>query len=222
MPTLKEKYRNEVIPALSEALGVSNRLRMPRLVKIVVNMGLGVAEKDAIKAATDDLSAITGQKAVLTKARKSISNFKLREGMIIGAKVTLRGDRMFEFLERLIAVALPRIRDFRGLSPASFDRHGNYTLGVRDQTIFPEIDPNQRPSPSMTPVRSSAALSTNMHATMMGAGLPNTVLARSESTMPRMISTVKAVIATRSGPVHSRKKATNIQTSMSTTIVCSI
>ena len=142
MPALKDKYVGEVVPLLKKQLGITNRLRVPRLAKVVVNMGIGIAEKDAFKNCTDDLAMVTGQKPLVTKARKSISNFKVREGMNIGAKVTLRGDRMYEFLDRLINVALPRIRDFRGLAPASFDGHGNYTFGVLEQTIFPEIDPN--------------------------------------------------------------------------------
>lgn len=142
MPTLKDKYNNEVVPRLKEQFGVTNRLGVARLVKVVVNMGIGISEKDAISSLTSDLARITGQRPVTTKARKSISNFKVRKGMIIGAKVTLRGARMYEFLDRLINAALPRIRDFRGVSTVSFDGHGNYTLGIREQTIFPEIDPN--------------------------------------------------------------------------------
>ena len=142
-PRLKEKYAKEGIPQLMKELGISNPMRVPRLVKVVVNMGVGIAEKDALKAHLDELGKITGQKAVVTKARKSISNFKLREGMSIGAKVTLRGARMYEFMERLITAALPRIRDFRGVPADSFDGRGNYTMGIKEQTIFPEIDPNK-------------------------------------------------------------------------------
>lgn len=142
MPTLKDKYTQELVPALREELGFKNIMRLPRLAKIVVNMGLGGADKDAISSAAADLTKITGQKAILTQARMSISNFKLREGMTVGAKATLRGDRMYEFLDRLINVALPRIRDFRGLSNTGFDGRGNFSLGVREQTIFPEIDPD--------------------------------------------------------------------------------
>jgi len=142
MPKLKDKYVSEVIPKLREQLGLTNRLRLPRLVKVVVNMGIGVADKDAFKAHVGELALITGQKPIVTQARVSISNFKLREGMAIGAKVTLRGNRMYEFLDRLISGGLPRIRDFRGLRRDAFDGRGNYTLGVREQTIFPEIDPN--------------------------------------------------------------------------------
>jgi large subunit ribosomal protein L5 len=143
MPTLKEKYRKEVMPKVAETLGIRNPMRLPRLTKVVVNMGMGVAEKDAFKTHAEELSRITGQKPQITRARKSISNFKLRAGMNIGAKVTLRGDRMYEFLDRLINAALPRIRDFRGLPATAFDGRGNYTVGIREQTIFPEIDPNQ-------------------------------------------------------------------------------
>jgi large subunit ribosomal protein L5 len=142
MPRLKDKYVNEVVPKLQQQLGVSNRLQVPRLAKVVVNMGIGVVDKDVFKTHVEELTRITGQKPIITRARKSISNFKLREGMTIGAKVTLRADRMYEFLDRLIGAALPRIRDFRGLRRDAFDGRGNYTLGIREQTIFPEIDPN--------------------------------------------------------------------------------
>jgi large subunit ribosomal protein L5 len=131
-----------VVPALQRELGISNPLRVPRLEKIVVNMGVGDAIRDAklLDAAAQDLALITGQKPAITRARKSIANFKLREGMSIGAKVTLRGARMWEFMDRLLATALPRIRDFRGLNPDAFDGSGNYTMGVTEQLIFPEID----------------------------------------------------------------------------------
>jgi len=141
-PRLKERYRDEVVPALQSELGLENVMQVPRLDKIVVNMGIGDAVKDGrmLDAALEDLTIITGQKPVVTKARKSIAGFKLREGMPIGAKVTLRGNRMWEFYDRLVSLALPRIRDFRGMSPRSFDGHGNYTVGVTEQLIFPEID----------------------------------------------------------------------------------
>ncbi len=141
-PRLRVRYRDELVPALKEQLGLVNRMQVPRLEKIVVNMGVGEAVKDGrlLDAALEDLATITGQKAVVTKARKSIAGFKLREGMAIGAKVTLRGAYMWEFVDRLVSLALPRIRDFRGLSPTAFDGHGNYTLGVTEQLIFPEID----------------------------------------------------------------------------------
>jgi large subunit ribosomal protein L5 len=141
-PRLHERYRQQVVPALQQELGIANPLRVPRLEKIVVNMGVGDAIRDAklLDAAAQDLALITGQKPAITRARKSIANFKLREGMSIGAKVTLRGARMWEFLDRLLATALPRIRDFRGLNPDAFDGSGNYTMGVTEQLIFPEID----------------------------------------------------------------------------------
>ncbi len=141
-PRLRVRYRDELVPALKEQLGLINQMQVPRLEKIVVNMGVGEAVKDGrlLDAALEDLATITGQKAVVTKARKSIAGFKLREGMAIGAKVTLRGAYMWEFVDRLVSLALPRIRDFRGLSPTAFDGHGNYTLGVTEQLIFPEID----------------------------------------------------------------------------------
>ena len=141
-PRLRVRYRDELVPALKEQLGLINRMQVPRLEKVVVNMGVGEAVKDGrlLDAALEDLATITGQKAVVTKARKSIAGFKLREGMAIGAKVTLRGAYMWEFVDRLVSLALPRIRDFRGLSPTAFDGHGNYTLGVTEQLIFPEID----------------------------------------------------------------------------------
>ncbi len=141
-PRLKERYRDELVPALQSELGLENVMQVPRLDKIVVNMGIGDAVKDGrmLDAALEDLTIITGQKPVVTKARKSIAGFKLREGMPIGAKVTLRGNRMWEFYDRLVSLALPRIRDFRGMSPRSFDGHGNYTMGVTEQLIFPEID----------------------------------------------------------------------------------
>jgi large subunit ribosomal protein L5 len=141
-PRLRARYREELVPALQEQLGLANTMQVPRLEKVVANMGVGEAVKDGrlLDAALEDLATITGQKAVVTKARKSIAGFKLREGMAIGAKVTLRGAYMWEFVDRLVSLALPRIRDFRGLSPAAFDGHGNYTLGVTEQLIFPEID----------------------------------------------------------------------------------
>jgi large subunit ribosomal protein L5 len=142
VPRLRERFREEARPRLMQELGLTNVMQVPRLEKVVVNMGVGEAIKDGrmLDAALEDLQVITGQKPIVTKARKSIAGFKLREGMAIGAKVTLRGARMWEFVDRLVALALPRIRDFRGLSPTSFDGHGNYTLGVTEQLIFPEID----------------------------------------------------------------------------------
>ena len=139
---LKEKYLNELKPALQKELGLDNTMAVPRLEKIVVNMGLGEATQNAkmLDPLVNDLALITGQKPVTTRAKKSIAAFKLREGMPIGAMVTLRGDTMYEFLDRLISVALPRVRDFKGVSTKSFDGRGNYTIGVRDQLIFAEID----------------------------------------------------------------------------------
>ena len=141
-PRLKDKYRGEVAPALREQFGYANVMQIPGLTKIVVNMGVGEAARDGklIEGAVNDLTLITGQKPQVTKARKSIAQFKLREGMPIGARVTLRGDRMWEFLDRLISIALPRIRDFRGLSPKQFDGTGNYTFGLTEQSVFHEID----------------------------------------------------------------------------------
>lgn len=141
-PRMKVRFREEVRPRLQEQLGLSNLMQVPRLEKVVVNMGVGDALKDGrmLEAAVEDLTIIAGQKPVITKARKSIAGFKLREGMQIGVKVTLRGDRMWEFVDRLVATAIPRIRDFRGLNPGAFDGHGNYTLGLTEQLIFPEID----------------------------------------------------------------------------------
>src|SRR5689334_25178615 len=142
MPRLKERYRGEIAGALREQFAYGNPMQVPRLVKIVVNMGVGDAARDAklMDGAVRDLTAITGQKPAVVRARKSIAQFKLREGMPIGAKVTLRGDRMWEFLDRLLSLALPRIRDFRGLNPKQFDGHGNYTFGLTEQSMFREID----------------------------------------------------------------------------------
>ncbi|WP_157157190.1 MULTISPECIES: 50S ribosomal protein L5 [unclassified Diaminobutyricimonas] len=141
-PRLKQKYRSEIIPALTEEFGFTNVHQVPGLVKIVVNTGVGEAARDSkvIDGAIKDLTAITGQKPQVTKARKSIAQFKLRDGMPIGAHVTLRGDRAWEFMDRLITLALPRIRDFRGLSPKQFDGNGNYTFGLTEQSVFHEID----------------------------------------------------------------------------------
>jgi large subunit ribosomal protein L5 len=139
MARLKEEYASRIVPELEKKLGTTNRMLVPRLQKIVLNMAFGIVSKDEQKSLVDDLAALSGQRPMLCRAKKSISNFKLREGMVIGAKVTLRGDRMWEFAERLIASALPRIRDFRGVPNRGFDRAGNYTLGVTDHTIFPEV-----------------------------------------------------------------------------------
>ena len=141
MARLKNMYNEEIAPTLKERFGIENPMRVPRLEKIVVNMGVGEAVQNsrALDGAMEDLARITGQKAQLRRARKSVAGFKIREGMPVGARVTLRGERMWEFLDRLISVALPRVRDFRGVSPNSFDGHGNYALGLREQLIFPEI-----------------------------------------------------------------------------------
>ena len=141
-PRLKQRYDGEIRAQLKEQLGLSNIMEVPRFEKIVLNMGVGMATQQAslLEGAVRDLAAISGQKPLVTRAKKSIANFKLREGNAIGAKVTLRGDRMWEFLDRLIALAIPRVRDFRGLPPDSFDGRGNYTFGVVEQVIFPEID----------------------------------------------------------------------------------
>ncbi len=141
-PRMKTLFNEELIPRLMDELGLTNVMQVPRFEKVVINMGVGDAVKDGrmLEAALADLTVIAGQKPVVTKARKSIAGFKLREGMPIGAKVTLRGDRMWEFLDRLVTLALPRIRDFRGLNPEAFDGRGNYTLGVTEQLIFPEVD----------------------------------------------------------------------------------
>lgn len=145
MVRLLEQYRTKVVPTLQAELGRKNVLSVPRLEKIVVSMGLGraIAEKARLDSAQKELATITGQRPVICAARKSVSNFKLRKGMKIGAKVTLRGLRMYEFLDRLISVAIPRVRDFRGLDPKGFDGRGNYSLGLTEQTVFPEVDPDK-------------------------------------------------------------------------------
>ncbi|NCP86416.1 MAG: 50S ribosomal protein L5 [Anaerolineae bacterium CG_4_9_14_3_um_filter_57_17] len=142
MNRLKERYLKEVVPALNKAFQFRNAMEVPRIQKVVVNIGLGEAMDNSkvMEAAVGDITTITGQKPIQTKARKSIANFKLREGHVIGVKVTLRGERMWSFLDRVLSIALPRVRDFRGVSPDAFDGRGNYTLGLRDQLIFPEIE----------------------------------------------------------------------------------
>jgi large subunit ribosomal protein L5 len=141
MARLKDRYREEIAPALKDRFEIQNPMRIPKLEKIVVNMGVGEASQDSrrLDGAMEDLARITGQKPQLRRARKSIAGFKIRDGMPVGARVTLRGERMWEFLDRLITIALPRVRDFRGISPRSFDGRGNFALGLREQTIFPEI-----------------------------------------------------------------------------------
>ena len=145
MARLKEKYRSEIAPAIAKEFEIKNPMAIPKIEKIIINMGLGEASTNAkiLDVAAEELKVVTGQKPVITKAKKSIAAFKLRQGMSIGTMVTLRGDRMYEFLDRLISVALPRVRDFRGISGKAFDGRGNYTLGIREQLIFPEIDFNK-------------------------------------------------------------------------------
>lgn len=142
MSRMKEKYSKEVAPALMEKFGYKSVMQIPKLEKVVINIGMGEAKDNpkAIEAASNDLALITGQKPIVTKAKKSVANFKLREGMNIGVKVTLRADKMYEFVDRLFNVALPRVRDFRGINPNGFDGRGNYSLGIKEQLIFPEID----------------------------------------------------------------------------------
>jgi large subunit ribosomal protein L5 len=145
MPRLKGDYEDRIVPAMIEKFGYKNRLQVPKLEKIVINMGVGEATQDKkrVEAAAAEMQAISGQRPVITKAKKSIAQFKLREGMPIGCKVTLRRDRMFEFLDRLVTIALPRVRDFRGLNPKSFDGRGNYAMGLKEQIVFPEINYDQ-------------------------------------------------------------------------------
>ncbi|SKB78355.1 large subunit ribosomal protein L5 [Lachnospiraceae bacterium] len=142
MNRLKEQYQNEIVEAMTKKFGYKNVMEVPKLVKIVVNMGVGEAKENAkvLDSAVSDMETITGQHAVVTKAKKAVANFKIREGMPIGCKVTLRGDKMYEFLDRLVNLALPRVRDFRGVSANSFDGRGNYALGIKEQLIFPEIE----------------------------------------------------------------------------------
>ncbi len=147
MANLKQKYLETAVPALREKFGLKNPMLVPKLDKIVVNMAFGIVDKDAQKSVIDDLTKITGQKPALCQARKSISNFKLREGMVIGAKVTLRGERMYDFFDRFINATLPRIRDFRGVPNRGFDGRGNYTMGLKEQSIFPEIDLSRHGAP---------------------------------------------------------------------------
>ena len=145
IPRLQEKYKNEILPSLEKELGIENPMALPKLEKIIINMGVGSAinEKKHLEEAVDALTQISGQKPVVTAARKSIAGFRLREGMKIGCKVTLRRQRMYEFLDRLICIALPRVRDFRGLNPNGFDRRGNYNMGLAEQIVFPELNPDK-------------------------------------------------------------------------------
>jgi large subunit ribosomal protein L5 len=175
-PRLKERYRAEIAPALREEFGYRNVMQIPTLTKISVNMGVGEAARDAklIEGAVRDLAIITGQKPAVARARKSIAQFKLREGMPIGAHVTLRGDRMWEFLDRLLALALPRIRDFRGLSDRQFDGRGNYTFGLTEQLVFHEINPDQvdRPRGMDVTVVTSATTDDEGRALLRRLGFP--------------------------------------------------
>ncbi|MDH4176124.1 MAG: 50S ribosomal protein L5 [Thermoleophilia bacterium] len=173
---LKLRYEDEIRPALKDALGLSSIMQVPRVSKITLNMGVGDAKTDAkaLDAAIEELTLIAGQRAQVRKARKSIAAFKLREGMPVGARVTLRGTRMYEFLDRLVSIALPRIRDFRGLNPRSFDGRGNYSIGIREQIIFPEIDYDSVPAIRGLDVTITTTAQTDEHAhALLGAlGLP--------------------------------------------------
>jgi large subunit ribosomal protein L5 len=176
VPRLKEQYENEIRPALKDELGLSSIMQVPRIQKITLNMGVGEAKTDAkqLDAAMDELTIIAGQRPQIRKATKSVAQFKIREGMPIGAKVTLRGARMYEFLDRLVSIALPRIRDFRGLNPRSFDGRGNYSLGVREQIIFPEIDYDaiQQVRGLDVTITTSAATDIEARALLQALGLP--------------------------------------------------
>ena len=175
-PRLKEQFEQELRPALKEELGLASIMQVPQLQKITLNMGVGDAKTDAkaLDAAMEELSTIAGQRAQVRKATKSIASFKLREGMAVGTKVTLRGARMYEFLDRLVSIALPRIRDFRGLNPGSFDGRGNYSLGIREQIIFPEIDYDSVGQIRGLDVAITTTAATDDHALALlrGLGLP--------------------------------------------------
>jgi large subunit ribosomal protein L5 len=175
-PRLKERYERELRAALKDELGLSSPMEVPQIEKITLNMGVGEAKTDAkqLDAAIEELSIIAGQRAQVRKARKSIAQFKIREGMPIGARVTLRGARMYEFLDRLISIALPRIRDFRGLNPGSFDGRGNYSLGIREQIIFPEIDYDDIQQVRGLDVAITTSAKTDEHglALLRGLGMP--------------------------------------------------
>ncbi|MGO8746597.1 MAG: 50S ribosomal protein L5 [Thermoguttaceae bacterium] len=175
-PRLLERYEKTVLGGLAQRLGRTNRLSLPRLVKVVVNMGVGAAasEKKYLEEAVDALTQITGQKPVVTKARQSIAGFKLREGMAIGCMVTMRGRRMYEFLDRLISLALPRVRDFRGLNPNAFDGHGNYSLGLAEQLVFPELNPDKftRPQGMNIAIVTSTDSNDEARELLRGLGMP--------------------------------------------------
>ncbi len=185
-PRLKDRYESELRERLRDELGLTTVMQVPRLQKITLNMGVGEAKTDAkqLDAAIDELSTIAGQRAQMRKARKSIAQFKIREGMPIGARVTLRGTRMYEFLDRLIAIALPRIRDFRGLSPQSFDGRGNYSLGLREQIIFPEIDYDDIQQVRGLDVAITTSAKTDEHgfALLRGFGMPFAADGREQQT----------------------------------------
>jgi large subunit ribosomal protein L5 len=175
-PRLRKRYEEEVLPQLQQALGRANRLSLPRLQKIVINMGVGTAitEKKHLEDARSALTQIAAQKPVVTKARKSVAGFRLREGMEIGCKVTLRGNRMYEFLDRLISLALPRVRDFRGLNPSAFDGHGNYTLGLSEFLVFPELNPDKFPRAQGMDITLVTSVDNNDEARQLlsGMGMP--------------------------------------------------
>ncbi|NIP86050.1 MAG: 50S ribosomal protein L5 [Planctomycetales bacterium] len=176
IPRLQEVYEQQLVPQLTSQLARSNRLALPRLVKIVVSMGVGsaISEKKHLDQAADALSEITGQRPAVTRATKSVAGFRLREGVPIGCKVTLRGARMYEFLDRLITLALPRVRDFRGLNPRAFDGHGNYSLGLSEQLVFPEINPDKYPHVQGMNVTIVTSTNSNDEARelLRGLGLP--------------------------------------------------
>jgi large subunit ribosomal protein L5 len=176
VPRLKEKYENEILPSLGESLGRTNRISLPRLQKIVINMGVGTAttEKKHMDEAVSALTQISGQKPLVTRARKSIAGFRLREGMTVGCKVTIRSVRMYEFLDRLISLALPRVRDFRGLSPKAFDRNGNYSLGLTEQLVFPELNPDKflRPQGMNITIVTSTDSDDEARELLKGFGMP--------------------------------------------------
>jgi large subunit ribosomal protein L5 len=176
VPRLKQRYEGEIRPRLQEELGLSSTMDVPRVEKITLNMGVGEAKTDAkaLDAAIDELTVISGQRAQVRRAKKSIASFKLREGMPVGAKVTLRGARMYEFLDRLTSIALPRIRDFRGLDPGAFDGRGNYSIGIREQIIFPEIDYDKVPSIRGLDVAITTTAKTDEHghALLAAFGMP--------------------------------------------------
>jgi large subunit ribosomal protein L5 len=176
VPRLIEKYKNEVLPALKKSLGRDNPMSMPKLEKIIVNMGVGSAtvEKKHLEDAVAALTQICGQKPLVTKSRHAIAGFKLREGLPIGCKVTLRGWRMYEFLDRLVSLALPRVRDFRGLSPSAFDGHGNYSLGLSEQLVFPELNPDKftRPQGMNVCIVTTAVRDDEARQLLRGLGLP--------------------------------------------------